>query len=235
MTPPAWPIAPATVALGLLDDHERAVADRLLAADPTFRAEVERLRAATAALTTLDRLGWEPVPPPPLGDLGAREAPRGMAARARLRAVGARVAPRRRSRRLALAGAVVAVAAAVLLALVVRGGDPDPAGAPATTLALRALPGVPGRASLTIAGEVAELRGSGLPPSGAHDYYEAWLADARGRMVSMGTFRVGRDGRVDVHMPIAVDVKRYALVDVSREPDDGDPAHSDTSVLRARL
>jgi anti-sigma-K factor RskA len=223
VTPPAWPIAPATVALGLLADDERATADRLLADDPTFRAEVDRLRATTTALTALDRLGWEPVPPPPLGDLGPAEDPaRG----------------RRRTRRLALSGALTlaAAAAAVVLVLVLGGGDDDGPGAPpATTLALRALPGVTGHASLTIAGEDARLRGSGLPPSGAHDYYEAWLADARGRMVSMGTFRVGSDGRVDVHMPIAVDVHRYALVDVSREPDDGDPAHSDTSVLRARL
>jgi hypothetical protein len=54
-------------------------------------------------------------------------------------------------------------------------------------------------------------------------------------MVSMGTFRVGDDGRVDVHMPVAVDVSKYALVDVSLEPDDGDPGHSDRSVLRAKL
>lgn len=228
MTPPAWPIAPATVALGLLADDERAVADRLLAEDPTFRAEVDRLRATTTALTALDRLGWEPVPPPPLGDLGHGEEP---ARGASLRRAG------RRTRRLALSGALaLATAAAVVLVLVLDGGnDAGPGPAPATTLALRALPGVSGHASLTIAGEDAQLRGSGLPPSGAHDYYEAWLADARGRMVSMGTFRVGRDGRVDVHMSIAVDVDRYALVDVSLEPDDGDPAHSDTSVLRARL
>ena len=82
---------------------------------------------------------------------------------------------------------------------------------------------------------MASLRGSGLPPSGPHDYYEAWLADARGRMVSMGTFRVKPDGRVDVHMAVAVDVSRYALVDVSLEPDDGDPGHSTKSVLRAKL
>jgi anti-sigma-K factor RskA len=221
VTPPAWPIAPATVALGLLADDERAVADRLLAEDPTFRAEVDRLRATTTALTALDRLGWEPVPPPPLGDLGPPVEP----ARGALRG------------RLALSGALaLAAAAAVVVVLALGGGSDGGSDAPpATTLALRALPGVHGHASLTIAGEDAQLRGSGLPPSGAHDYYEAWLADARGRMVSMGTFRVGRDGRVDVHMPIAVDVNRYALVDVSLEPDDGDPAHSATSVLRARL
>ena len=130
--------------------------------------------------------------------------------------------------------------AASLLALVVAGallarsGSDDPA-APSTTLVLRPLPGVRGEAQLTLVGADAELRGSGLRPSGTHDYYEAWLADDRGRMVSMGSFRVGVDGRVDAHMPVAVDVGRYQLVDVSLEPDDGDPAHSRRSVLRARL
>ena len=135
---------------------------------------------------------------------------------------------------------MVLALAATLLALVVTGvllarsGSDDPA-TPSTTLVLRPLPGVRGEAQLTLAGADAELRGSGLRPSGAHDYYEAWLADARGRMVSMGSFRVGADGRVDAHMPVAVDVGRYRLVDVSLEPDDGDPAHSQRSVLRARL
>jgi anti-sigma-K factor RskA len=54
-------------------------------------------------------------------------------------------------------------------------------------------------------------------------------------MVSMGTFRVASSGSVDIHMPVAVDVTRYALVDVSLEPDDGNPVHSNTSVLRGRL
>jgi hypothetical protein len=51
----------------------------------------------------------------------------------------------------------------------------------------------------------------------------------------MGPFRVARDGRVDAHMPIAVDLRKYRVVDVSLEPDDGDPAHSSRSVMRARL
>lgn len=74
-----------------------------------------------------------------------------------------------------------------------------------------------------------------MPPSGPHDYYEAWLADARGRMVSMGTFRVARDGRVEAHVPIAVNLRDYRVIEVSLEPDDGDPAHSSRSVMRARL
>jgi len=54
-------------------------------------------------------------------------------------------------------------------------------------------------------------------------------------MVSMGTFRVERDGKVAVRMPVAVDLGRYDRLDVSLEPDDGDPAHSSVSVMRATL
>ena len=213
---PAWPVAPAAVALDLLDDRERALADRLLADDPLFRAEVERLRATAGALTRLDRDAWRPPAPPPLPD-------------APLPAPPAAVPVRRPRRRFALAAAAaLSLAVALLIA-----GDRRDRGA--TTLTLRPLAGVPGRATLTISGAQAELRGAGMPASGAHDYYEAWLGDARGRMVSMGTFRVARDGRVDARMAVAVDLRRYRLLDVSLERDDGNPAHSATSVMRATL
>jgi anti-sigma-K factor RskA len=235
MSAARWPVAPAAVALDLLDPAERPLAQRLAAQDPAFRAEVTRLRATTAALAALGADAWELEAPPPLdAHEAAPVAPRAEARRWSRRAVAA--APRRR--RLALLATAAATAAAAVLAVVLlrAGGDPVPA-PPPTTLALRPLPGVSGRAQLTLngAGTEAELRGAGLRPSGLHDYYEAWLADDRGRMVSMGTFRVRPDGRVDVHMEVAVDVSRYALVDVSLEPDDGNPAHSDRSVLRARL
>jgi anti-sigma-K factor RskA len=218
-----WPVRPADVALDLLEGRDRAVAERLLADHPAFRAETERLRALTGALGELELQGWRPAPPPPLDDD---------------RAVTVRppVAPRRgrvARRWLAVGLGAAAAVAAVVIAVVTGGGGPSPARP--TTLTLHALGDVPGQATLTIAGDRAELRGQGMPPSGRHDYYEAWLADARGRMVSMGTFRVHRDGSVDARMPVAVDVSRYRLVDVSLERDDGNPAHSTRSVMRARL
>ncbi|WP_445148208.1 anti-sigma factor domain-containing protein [Baekduia sp. Peel2402] len=226
----SWPLAPAAVALDALEPDERPLADRLLADDPTFRAEVDRLRATTATLTTLDATTWDPVPPPPLrSDTVA--APQ---ERARL-AVPAVAVLRTRRARFAVSGGLLAAAVLAVALLLARGGDGPVRDPGATTIALRPLAGVSGRASLTIAGSEAQLRGSGLPPSGAHDYYEAWLADSRGRMVSMGTFRVKPDGRLDVRMAVAVDVSAYTLVDVSLEPDDGDPGHSDRSVLRAKL
>ena len=213
---PGWPVAPAAVALDLLDDRERVLADRLLADDPLFRAEVERLCATAGALAQLDRDAWRPPAPPPLPD-------------ARIPAPPATVPGRRPRRRFAVA---TAAALALAVALLVAGDRRDRG---STTLALRPLAGVTGRATLTIDGAQAELRGAGMPASGAHDYYEAWLGDARGRMVSMGTFRVARDGRVDARMAVAVDLRRYRLVDVSLERDDGNPAHSPTSVMRATL
>jgi hypothetical protein len=36
-------------------------------------------------------------------------------------------------------------------------------------------------------------------------------------------------------MAVAVDLRRYRLLDVSLERDDGNPAHSATSVMRAIL
>jgi anti-sigma-K factor RskA len=235
-----WPVPPAAVALDLLDGEEHARAARLSADDPAFRAEVTRLRATTAALAGLGAEGWELEAPPPLESRAlepqapAEAAP--SAGRPRRRAPLHRARSPRRAPVFAAAAALAAAAVIAVVLLRDPGNDPIPA-PPPTTLALRPLPGVPGRAQLTLngAGTQAELRGAGLRPSGAHDYYEAWLADDRGRMVSMGTFRVAPDGRVDVHMEVAVDVSRYALVDVSLEPDDGNPAHSDRSVLRARL
>jgi anti-sigma-K factor RskA len=244
MSAERWPIAPAAVALDLLEEDERAVAAQLLAGDAAFAAEVARMRAASGALEALggDAAAWalEDAPPPvrAVAVPGGGTEPEEEGERD-----GAAAPHRGPRRRRALGGGAVAVAVAAcvaaLLVLVIRpggGGDDVPAPRP-TTIVLRPLPGVTGRAELTLNGAAteAELRGAGLRPSGPHDYYEAWLADDRGHMVSMGTFQVGRRGRVDVHMDVAVDVSRYTLVDVSLEPDDGNPAHSRTSVLRARL
>lgn len=223
-----WPLSPAAVALDALEPGQEALAAQLLERDGAFRAEVDRLRATAAMLGGLDPAAWSDEEPPPLrlaatiAETGDPPAPGRRPGRVRRRFVAA------------TAAAVLVALAVVLLA---RHGDDGIPAPPPTTLALRPLPGAAGRAILKLNGArtEAELRAAGLRPSGTHDFYEAWLADDRGHMVSMGTFRVGPSGRVDVHMAVAVDVSRYALVDVSFERDDGNPAHSDDSVLRGRL
>ena len=212
------PPSPAELVLGLVEPEDQRDAKRLLADDPLFAAETQRLRATVAALEELGHTAWRPEPPPRL------ETDRAVTVRA----------PRRRRRwPLGAAAAGVAAAAATAVVLVVSGGgERTPA---SRTIELRALRGVPGTATLKVSGDTAELHGVGMPPSGAHDYYEAWLQDGEGRMISMGTFRVKRDGSLDAQMPVAVDLSRYDLVDVSLEPDDGNPAHSGRSVMRARI
>lgn len=214
------PIRPADVVLGLVDPADRAEVGRLLQEDPLFRDEVERLRRTTAQLGQLDRTQWRPEAPPPLGpppDLQPEPVPQ---------------RPRRSRVLLPLAGLAAAAVATAAVVLPSGGSGTATSG---HVLALRPLGSTSGRATLTLIGDKAVLRAAGMPPSGPHDFYEAWLADDRGRMVSMGAFRVHADGTASVSMPVAVDVGQYDLVDVSLEPDDGDPAHSATSVMRARL
>jgi anti-sigma-K factor RskA len=226
-----WPISPVAVVLGALDPGEQTQADALLHDDPLFRAEVERVRRTEAVLRSLEPAAWRPEAPPPLdGDRALTLRP----------PLDERAPTRRRPRlrRVPALGAAAAIAAACVVAIVLSHGDDDAPtpGELHAALALRAVApaGAGGQGGLTIDGDRARLRVTGLRPN-HDDYYEAWLADRGGHMVSMGTFHVDADGRADIRMPVAVDVRRFQLVDVSLEPDDGDPAHSTTSVLRAAI
>ncbi|NRG41915.1 anti-sigma factor [Rathayibacter sp. VKM Ac-2835] len=73
-----------------------------------------------------------------------------------------------------------------------------------------------------------------LDAEGAADSYrEVWLiaADATG-LVGLGVLD-GADGRFTV--PADIDLAEYSLVDISQEPDDGDPQHSGDSIVRGPL
>lgn len=73
---------------------------------------------------------------------------------------------------------------------------------------------------------------AGLPP--ADGVHEVWLLDLeRDRMVALGV--LGDSGRGRLTVPDGVRVGDDPEVDVSLEPDDGDPAHSGESVLRGEL
>ena len=140
--------------------------------------------------------------------------------------------PRRGGGRWLAMGAVAAAAAAVAT-LVAVGPWRD---APATPIAAAELDPVgdadvaPVEGEFVAAGRGAELHLdlSALPPrDGA--FYEVWLLDLdHGRLLSLGPLRP--DGTYA--LPGGTDVGEYPTVDVSVEPDDGDPGHSGTSVLR---
>ena len=70
-------------------------------------------------------------------------------------------------------------------------------------------------------------------PAPQDGYREVWLisTDTK-RLVSLGVVR-GVTGSFTI--PDGVDISKYALVDISDEPYDGDPAHSGNSIVRGQL
>lgn len=70
-------------------------------------------------------------------------------------------------------------------------------------------------------------------PTGDDAFREVWLIDRDvTRLVSLGVLD-GTEGRFTV--PSGLDLSDFAVVDVSEEPYDGDPAHSGDSILRGLL
>lgn len=73
-----------------------------------------------------------------------------------------------------------------------------------------------------------ELRVRGLPVG--EEAYEVWLFNSA--VNAVGLARVAR-GSFALRVRLPEDVGRWRYLDVSREPLDGNPNHSGTSVLRA--
>jgi hypothetical protein len=79
-----------------------------------------------------------------------------------------------------------------------------------------------------------ELHVWGLPKP-AQGYYETWLGKP-GDRYSLGKFTVARDGSatVELYMPRGTE-RGYRWIWITREPRDGDPRPSKTTVLRASI
>lgn len=218
--------------LGELGAAEAAAFERELEADPVLREEVEGLRPVVARLEAMPEEAWEPAEPPPLrmpGESAARADERSARHRWRLPTLSLRPAPAAALATLLLA---IGVGAGLLIDVNEGGGSPDgsadlvlnriddgPAGAHGDVL----LAGSEQRATLEI---------GGLDPSDDGRFYELWLLDDDGRMIALGSFRVGADGEAEVDLPLPVEPERYQYFDVSLQEDNGDPAHSGVSVLR---
>jgi hypothetical protein len=129
---------------------------------------------------------------------------------------------------------VVAVVLAASLARLVAGPPADiQARAQLTSEGLPNRNDLVGQAALVDAGghRQIDLDLPGLPEAGG-SYYELWLLAPDGaRLQSLG-ITTGQ-GRFDV--PDGIDPRGYPVVDVSREPPDGNPAHSGDSLVRGRL
>lgn len=130
------------------------------------------------------------------------------------------------------------IAAAVLVAAVLGFGllrslvgDPSE-GLPLTATALA--PEAGGEAQVEVAGENlrVELEVWGMPELREGEYYEMWYYAENGDRISCGTFTVGPDGRTTVNLSAPASARSYPEIDITREPDDGNPEASGEDILR---
>lgn len=225
-----WPFDPAAVAAGAIDDDQHAAVADALRHDAAFAAEVASYQRLVAQLESLPGVAWDPVPPPPI-DVGAITRATPAASEA-----PPRPANHHRMRRVLLAAAAVVVlaVAAVAVRTVVNRDDASTA----TTVQLAPLadepPTVDARVSLpTGRSDEVRVRITGGTPTPDGFVEELWLMNSGTDLISLGTFRVAADGTADATFTTAADVGAFDYVDASREPSDGNPAHSGTSILRS--
>jgi anti-sigma-K factor RskA len=221
-------VDPELLALLALGEEAGSASDRAhLEACAECRDELENLRrAVTVGRSTLG--SGELLEPDPRvwaaiqGELG--------------RAPAAPVIPLRRRRWVAplaaVAAATVVVAGAAGIWAVLRP-------APPTVLAeatLDPFPGWPdalGEAVVAEQSDGARVVDVTLTAPDAGGFREVWLISSdASQLVSLGVLR-GSEGSFTI--PDGLDLGRFALVDVSEEPFDGDPAHSGDSIVRGEL
>ena len=216
-------MTPVNYLLGELDPAERAEAERRLRDDPAFRREVERLRPVVDRLEALPREGWAPLAPPPLRIPGDD-----------VQAAAAR--PRRAWLRPAAAAAIACALLGVGVAAGLVIGSRDSGGPEGPAVSLRPLDRASsaGGSARVVGrdGDTLDLQVHGLAPTRDRGFYELWLMDTAKRLVALGTFQVPASGDATVRVPLPAKPSSYRYLDVSREPADGNPAHSGDSVLR---
>jgi anti-sigma-K factor RskA len=107
-----------------------------------------------------------------------------------------------------------------------------------TEVALEALPGHTGRGTAQLLRDgqqiLLEVHVESAVPAG--DYLELWLLDrGQTRMYPLGVLPSDGVGTYPVPPFLGDSLDGFTIVDVSLEPDDGDPAHSSDSVVRGTL
>jgi anti-sigma-K factor RskA len=80
-----------------------------------------------------------------------------------------------------------------------------------------------------------ELEAWGLPEPRVGEYYEMWYAKKGGGRISCGTFTVRPEGHTTVSMSAPASSVDYPEVEITLEPDDGDPDSSGKVVLKGSL
>ena len=154
---------------------------------------------------------------PSRSETGARDQP-------------ATVGPRGRSRRLYVVAAAAAVLIVAAVAVAISAGRPTQSRQLAASLAPTELaPEAAGRATLTQtdSGWRVELDATGLPRRDDGRFYQAWLRNDEGVLVSIGSFNEPED----VVLWAGVTPVEFRTLSVTEEEADGDPASSGRRVL----
>lgn len=128
----------------------------------------------------------------------------------------------------------VAAAAAVAIVLVTSSGTSTPALQFAMVVQGTPLaPGAHGAATLTktTSGWRIQLSATGLPRREGKDYYEAWLKNADGILVPVGTFNDARK----VTLWSGVPVTKFRSLTVTQQVANGDPKSSGRKVLTGTI
>jgi anti-sigma-K factor RskA len=214
------------------DAHEpaelAALADGSLA--PERRSAVEARVAASPQLA--DRLA-EQQRAVELMRGAAREIEAPAALRARVEAQRRRRRSEHVPRRLALAAATATAALGVAIAVVVLTSGSSGGRFNVALAATNVVPGASGEATLTktSSGWRIELNATGLPRREGRRFYEAWLRNAAGVLVPIGTFNEGRN----VTLWAGVSPRDFRTLTVTRELANGDQASSGVKVLVGRV
>ncbi len=207
-------------ALGDLSAEEKRELERHLEACPECRGELDLLRQTHNLLEEVAAGG----PPPELK------------ARVLARATGE--APSRPGSRWRLwipAAAALLVVAVLGVGLFQAITGSSSAGVPLTATALA--PQASGEVRGERAGENIriELDVRGLPELGEDEYYEMWYAREDGERISCGAFRPEPEGLTTVNFTTPINARAYPEIEITREPDDGDPGSSGEKVLEGTL
>ena len=133
-----------------------------------------------------------------------------------------------------------AAAAVLIVAAVLGFGLIRSVSGPSDGLALTATSAAP-QAGGELRGEQVgdnlrvELEAWDLPEARGGEYYEMWYAREGGGRISCGTFQAQKKGHTTVSMSAPASSVAYPEVEVTLEPDDGDPGSSGNVVLKGSL
>jgi Anti-sigma-K factor rskA len=205
----------AALADGSLAPERRAALEARVEASPEL---AERLAEQRRAVTLAQAAAAEV------------EAPAGLRARVEAQR-GARRAPARRRLALVTAAGVAALAVALPLTVFQSGGSGEYLRVALAPTALAQ--GASGQATLkkTASGWRIQLDARGLPRLANGRFYEAWLRNADGVLVPIGTFNSGRD----VTLWAGVSPKQFRTLSVTRERADSVQVSSGEKVLVGTL